>query len=231
MGFRREDMCGAVHFWLSSLYFWGSARISIETRRNGFIGANGSASNISTDLFRNSFIVAMPSVSDMSTEERCLKGMTGAVADIASIKMERFTGAKSSASFISVELFRKGFIGAVPSVSDMSTEERFRKGMTGAVADIAFTKIERSRIGWAGRRLVVSDTTMDRCRQGITGGVPRAMDTRRISLTGAVSISLGSSKTDIVDEISMEWQRAKTAKNEFGKQNKGISKTRRGNYI
>jgi hypothetical protein len=89
MGLLREDLRGAVHFWLSSLYFWGSARISIEIRRDGFIGAKGSASNFSTDIFRTSFTGVVSSVSDMSTNDRCLKGMTGAVADIASIKMER----------------------------------------------------------------------------------------------------------------------------------------------
>jgi hypothetical protein len=151
---RREDMWGAVHFWLSNLYFSGSSGIMMENRRNGFIGAKGSASNNSADLFR------------------------------------------------------KGFTGAVPKVPDISTE-RCLQGMTGAVADIAFTKIERSRIGWAGRRLAASDTTMDRCRQGITGGVPRVsgismnIDNRPWnSLTGAASISLGSSTLDMVGSLS-----------------------------
>jgi hypothetical protein len=145
-------MWGAVHFWLSSLYFWGSSGIRTENRRSGFTGAKGNASNISADLSRKGFTGAVPSISDMSME-RCLKGMTGAVADIASIK------------------------------------------------------IERRRIGWrtGEGQQVVADTTMDRCRQGFLtgGGVPRAMDTRRRSLTGAVSISLGSLKADMVGEISL----------------------------
>jgi hypothetical protein len=46
-------------------------------------------------------------------------------------------------SNISTELFRNGFTGAVPSVSDMSTE-RCLEGMTsGAMAHIGSIKMER----------------------------------------------------------------------------------------